>query len=52
MANIPYNLLDRVLAATAEGDEKDDQGVQRKASDLREAVARRKEGLGDVQRTS
>lgn len=52
VANIPYNLVDRVLAAVGEGDEKDDQRVQRKAEDLREAIARRKEGLAKVRRTS
>jgi nuclear pore complex protein Nup160 len=44
-ANVPYNLIDRVLAAAGEGDEKEDKKVQGKVKALREAVARRTAGL-------
>ncbi|WVQ80541.1 hypothetical protein IAT38_002646 [Cryptococcus sp. DSM 104549] len=42
---VPYALFDRVLAATAEGDEKDEKDVQAKAEVLRSEVARRLKGL-------
>lgn len=49
-AAIPYNLLDRVLAAAEEGDEKDDKRVQAKATTLKHfvdtRVARLKEREG------
>jgi nuclear pore complex protein Nup160 len=45
VAAIPYNLLDRVLAAAKEGDEKEDKRVQSKAKALREAIDRRVAGL-------
>jgi nuclear pore complex protein Nup160 len=41
----PYGLIERVLAAAHEGEEKDDGSVQRKAEALREAVGRRKDGM-------
>lgn len=44
-ANVPYNLIDRVIAAAGEGDEKDDKKVQVRVKALREAVARRTAGL-------
>lgn len=39
--DIPYNLLDRVLAAAGEGDEKDDKNVQSAADALRKEINRR-----------
>lgn len=44
-ANIPYNLIDRILAAAGDGDEKDDENVKRKVKALTEAVERRTQGL-------
>ncbi|WVQ96857.1 hypothetical protein IAU59_003964 [Kwoniella sp. CBS 9459] len=44
-ANMPYNLIDRVLAAAKEEDEKDDKKVEQKAKVLREEVERRLQGL-------
>ena len=52
MTFIPYNLIDRVLAATTEGDERDDTQVQSKASTLRESVERRIQGLNKLEKTS
>ncbi|KAL7423223.1 hypothetical protein Q5752_002523 [Cryptotrichosporon argae] len=40
-AYIPYTLIDRVLAATQDSDEKDEPAVQAKASQLRAEVERR-----------
>ncbi|OCF41500.1 hypothetical protein I317_04703 [Kwoniella heveanensis CBS 569] len=45
VANLPYNLIDRVLAAVQEDDEKDDKKVQQKAKVLRKEVDRRLQGL-------
>lgn len=52
MTILPFNLFDRVLAASGEGDEKDEQRVQGKAKVLREGIGRRKEGLAKVKGTS
>ncbi|WVW84551.1 hypothetical protein I302_106585 [Kwoniella bestiolae CBS 10118] len=45
---LPYNLIDRVLAASQEGDEKDEQNVQQKAKVLREEIQRRLKGLEKI----
>lgn len=45
VANIPYNLVDRVLAAAGEGDEKDDREVQGLVKALKEQVERRTDRL-------
>ncbi|WVQ72883.1 hypothetical protein IAR50_002444 [Cryptococcus sp. DSM 104548] len=42
---LPYNLFDRVLAATEGGDEKDEEAVQRNAKILRDEVKRRLNAL-------
>jgi nuclear pore complex protein Nup160 len=52
VANIPYNLVDRVLAAAGEKEEKEDEAVQHKVKVLREALERRVKGLEEVQKTS
>ncbi|WVF69357.1 hypothetical protein IAT40_004133 [Kwoniella sp. CBS 6097] len=44
-ANLPYNLVDRVLAAAKDADEKDDKKIQQKAKSLKEDVDRRIQGL-------
>ncbi|WWC88782.1 uncharacterized protein L201_003695 [Kwoniella dendrophila CBS 6074] len=44
-ANLPYNLIDRVLKASGEGDEKDEKNVQQKSTLLKEEVERRIKGL-------
>ena len=48
MVNIPYTLIDRVLAAAAEGPEKDDPKVQVAVKGLKEDVNRRLTGLKKV----
>jgi hypothetical protein len=48
VVNIPYTLIDRVLAAAAEGSEKDDEKVQALAKGLKEDVDRRLVGLAKV----
>ena len=48
VTNIPYNLIDRVLAASEDGDEKDNQRLQSKAKDLREMISRRKAELKKI----
>lgn len=48
MVNIPYTLIDRVLAAASEGSEKDDPKVQVAVKGLREDVDRRLAGLEKV----
>ncbi|KAK6908300.1 hypothetical protein I203_102301 [Kwoniella mangroviensis CBS 8507] len=45
VSNLPYNLIDRVLAASKEGDEKQEKNVQQKVKVLREEVQRRIKGL-------
>ncbi|RXK41625.1 hypothetical protein M231_01124 [Tremella mesenterica] len=42
---LPWNLLDRVLAAAGEGDEGKDEEVQNKVKKLKEDIQRRKVGL-------
>ncbi|TXT13507.1 hypothetical protein VHUM_00874 [Vanrija humicola] len=44
-ADIPYNLVDRVLAAAGQGEEKSDRALQAAAKALREVVDRRASGL-------
>jgi hypothetical protein len=48
VVNIPYTLIDRVLAAASEGPEKDDPKVQVAVKGLREDVDRRLAGLEKV----
>jgi nuclear pore complex protein Nup160 len=48
VVNVPYTLIDRVLAAASEGNEKDDPKVQVAAKGLREDVDRRLAGLEKV----
>jgi hypothetical protein len=48
VVNIPYTLIDRVLAAAADGPEKDDPKVQIAVKGLREDVDRRLAGLEKV----
>jgi len=48
VVNIPYTLIDRVLAAAAEGPEKDDPKVQVAVKGLKEDVNRRLTGLKKV----
>lgn len=50
VANAPYTLIDRVLAAAEEGHEKDDSKVRASVKGLREDVKRRLEGLEKVNR--
>lgn len=47
----PYPLFDRVLQASTEGLEKDDEEVQKRAEQLREAITRRIAGLAKVKLT-
>jgi len=47
-AYIPYNLIDRVVAATEDGPEKDDKVLQAKVDGLKEELKRRIEGLRKV----
>lgn len=49
-ADMPYNLLDRVIVAAHEGDEKDDKRVQGKVKALRATIERRLEGLKRIER--
>lgn len=49
-ADMPYTLIDRVLAAAESGDEKDDVKVQAAVKGLREDVKRRLEGLEKLTR--
>jgi hypothetical protein len=46
--DIPYTLIDRVLAAAEEGNEKSDTKVQAAAKGLKEDVNRRLEGLAKI----
>jgi hypothetical protein len=48
VVNIPYTLIDRVLAAAAEGGEKEDANIQAASKGLREDVERRLAGLAKV----
>jgi hypothetical protein len=48
VVNVPYTLIDRVLAAASEGAEKDDPKVQVAVKGLREDVERRLAGLEKV----
>jgi nuclear pore complex protein Nup160 len=48
-AYVPYNLVDRVLAAAGEGSERDDVSVQEKVRALREAVGRWTQGLKRIE---
>lgn len=45
VANVPYTLIDRVVAAARDGPEKGDLAVQRKLEVLEEEVKRRIDGL-------
>ncbi|WWC70656.1 uncharacterized protein I206_104607 [Kwoniella pini CBS 10737] len=47
-AYIPYNLIDRVIAASEEGDEKEEKNVQQKVKVLKEEVERRLKGLEKI----
>jgi hypothetical protein len=48
VVNIPYTLIDRVLAAAAEGPEEDDVKVQVAVKGLKEDMDRRLAGLEKV----
>ncbi|RSH88570.1 uncharacterized protein EHS24_001115 [Apiotrichum porosum] len=48
--DVPYNLIDRVLAATDEGDEKTDPATQAASKQLRHAVELRTKGMKRVAR--
>jgi hypothetical protein len=48
VVNIPYTLIDRVLAAAGDGGEKEDTKIQASAKALREDVERRLTGLAKV----
>ncbi|WRT67678.1 uncharacterized protein IL334_004650 [Kwoniella shivajii] len=45
---IPYNLIDRVLAAAQEGDEKEEKNVQQKAKVVEEETQRRLQALKGI----
>jgi len=49
VVNVPYTLIDRVLAAAAEGPEKENKKVQAAVKGLREDVDRRLAGLDKIQ---
>ncbi|WVR06261.1 hypothetical protein IAU60_003291 [Kwoniella sp. DSM 27419] len=50
VTDLPYNLIDRVLAAAEEDDEKDETHVQQKAKLLRSEIERRLKGLEAARR--
>ncbi|KAK4684665.1 hypothetical protein P7C73_g5499, partial [Tremellales sp. Uapishka_1] len=49
--SLPYNLIDRVVAACGEGDEKEDKGIQSKVGMLRNQLDKRVQGLAKVDST-
>jgi nuclear pore complex protein Nup160 len=48
VAYIPYNLIDRVIAATKESPEKEDEVLQTRVRALEEDLKRRIEGLEKI----
>jgi len=45
---LPYNLFDRIIAATQEGDEAKDETLQKRVTHLKKEIDRRVEGLKKI----